>query len=495
MSIRNGYEKLAGHYERPPPSYTEIDENKLLLSKESDENVKQVLGMRRSTFLLCLYLVFYGVFLVTGGLVFAVLESPGEEEVKISLIKARAKFLEENPCVKAAPLTGEEDFFRLRQDQTPTFIPLLTFQISDDSLEELIEKIIRANNRGVSAVRNVSGDPNWNFGQSLFFASTVVTTIGYGHVTPLSKIGKFFCIIYAILGIPLTLMLLTAMIERLKVPSDLFLRYLNSKLGHVCQPLNIQLLHLCVIGSILFTCFWFIPAAVFAYLEPEWDFLDSMYYCFISLTTIGLGDYIPGEWPHQANRPLYQVLTTGYLFSGLIFLMFTLTVFYEIPQLNFGIFFLLESDEEPSSSVQSEKVKLNSSRQDVVSRQNNQSDIENSEKQNCPSNSTYYNSIEKCRAETADMLEPYDYVTGDGMSVPENIPRLILLTTMQKGQKRTHLFVWSREGCGSEGEAVPRLQHLARSFYIVQSFISHHHHHHQQQQQQQQQHHHNDKRN
>lgn len=100
MSIRNGYEKLAGHYERPPPSYTEIDENKLLLSKESDENVKQVLGMRRSTFLLCLYLVFYGVFLVTGGLVFAVLESPGEEEVKISLIKARAKFLEENPCVK-----------------------------------------------------------------------------------------------------------------------------------------------------------------------------------------------------------------------------------------------------------------------------------------------------------------------------------------------------------------------------------------------------------
>lgn len=134
---------------------------------------------------------------------------------------------------------------------------------------------------------------------------------GYGHVTPLSKIGKFFCIIYAILGIPLTLMLLTAMIERLKVPSDLFLRYLNSKLGHVCQPLNIQLLHLCVIGSILFTCFWFIPAAVFAYLEPEWDFLDSMYYCFISLTTIGLGDYIPGEWPHQANRPLYQVLTTG----------------------------------------------------------------------------------------------------------------------------------------------------------------------------------------
>lgn len=38
---------------------------------------------------------------------------------------------------------------------------------------------MRASNRGVSAARNVSGGPNWSFGQSLFFSSTVVTTIGY----------------------------------------------------------------------------------------------------------------------------------------------------------------------------------------------------------------------------------------------------------------------------------------------------------------------------
>jgi len=53
---------------------------------------------------------------------------------------------------------------------------------SDADLEALIEKIVSASNRGVSATRNASGEPNWSFGQSLFFSSTVVTTIGKNSI-------------------------------------------------------------------------------------------------------------------------------------------------------------------------------------------------------------------------------------------------------------------------------------------------------------------------
>jgi potassium channel subfamily K protein 1 len=55
--------------------------------------------------------------------------------------------------------------------------------LSDDDLEKLIEEVVKASNRGVSAARNASGEPNWSFGQSLFFSSTVVTTIGNNFVS------------------------------------------------------------------------------------------------------------------------------------------------------------------------------------------------------------------------------------------------------------------------------------------------------------------------
>ena len=134
---------------------------------------------------------------------------------------------------------------------------------------------------------------------------------GYGHVTPLSEGGKIFCIVYALIGIPMTLMLLTALVDRLMVPTTWLLRYLNAKLGHLYQPFNIRVFHLLAIATLLVTFFFLIPAGIFNLLEPDWNYLDSIYYCFISLTTIGLGDYIPGDSPNQPLRPLYKIGTTG----------------------------------------------------------------------------------------------------------------------------------------------------------------------------------------
>ncbi|XP_041979911.1 potassium channel subfamily K member 1-like isoform X2 [Aricia agestis] len=262
------------------------------------------------------------LYLTMGAMVFQALEGPLErakEENKRKTVEGlKMNFLENNPC------------------------------IADEELETLLEQVVRASGQGVSSSKNVTGGPNWSFGQSLFFSSTVVTTIGYGHVTPLTRTGKLFCMVYALLGIPLTLVLLSALVERLLQPATALLRTLNSALGHLYRPFTIRLVHLFIIVSILVIFFLAVPAAVFTTLEPDWEYLDSFYYCFISLTTIGLGDYIPGDSPGQPYRPAYKVATTFYLIIGLTFVMLTLTVFYDIPQLNLStVFSSMKLDEDP----------------------------------------------------------------------------------------------------------------------------------------------------
>lgn len=53
------------------------------------------------------------------------------------------------------------------------------------------------------------------------------------------------------------------------------------------KDLHVRLAHLLIVLLLLLVIFFFIPSAIFSALEPAWNYTDSLYYCFISLTTIG----------------------------------------------------------------------------------------------------------------------------------------------------------------------------------------------------------------
>lgn len=44
--------------------------------------------------------------------------------------------------------------------------------------------------------------------------------------------------------------------------------------------------------------FLLLPSLIFSYFE-EWSFADAMYYSFVTLSTIGFGDFVPTFGPHQ----------------------------------------------------------------------------------------------------------------------------------------------------------------------------------------------------
>lgn len=270
---------------------------------------------------LLLLIAFYIFYLFIGAVVLDNLESPHEAQ----LIDELNKFVED---------------FRHRHNEC----------VSINELNEFIKQVSIANDQGVPALKNVSKEQNWSFGQAVFFSGTVLTTIGYGDVYPQTEMGKVFCIIFASFGIPITLLLLYAIIERLMVKTSkvltIFVEKVQPVLNKVAltqQPVERPHMHvlfafLCTFMVLVFL--FLIPAAVYADIE-DWSFLNAFYYCFISLSTVGLGDYVPGDSESQKHRHLYKIFSTLYLIVGVMVMVWLLEIYSEIPEFNFYKYFTL----------------------------------------------------------------------------------------------------------------------------------------------------------
>ena len=115
--------------------------------------------------------------------------------------------------------------------------------------------------------------------------------LGYGHISPQTRCGRLFCICYALLGIPLLLI----MLGEIGIRIHNFGQRLDKQLNHGWFPRLGKYFRLLLISVFGFTLFILIPAAFMISVE-EWDYDIAVYYSIISLTTIGFGDFVAGNF-------------------------------------------------------------------------------------------------------------------------------------------------------------------------------------------------------
>ncbi|XP_026186145.1 uncharacterized protein kcnk4a [Mastacembelus armatus] len=205
------------------------------------------------------------LYLVMGALVFRTLEAPTESSAYKDLLKMKRNFLSNNSCVT------EMDFHKL------------------------VKGVVSAVETGLDVGSlSVNFTSRWDLASAFFFCGTIITTIGFGNLSPRTWYGQLFCVCYALVGIPMFGILLAGVGDNMgtvlrRAVSKMETLFLKRKV----RPTTVRVIS--AVLSILIGCLIFlaVPTVVFQKVE-DWSFLESLYFVVITLTTVGFGDYVPG---------------------------------------------------------------------------------------------------------------------------------------------------------------------------------------------------------
>lgn len=249
-------------------------------------------AMRNSTLLTILAAVL--LYLVLGALVFGWLESSREELAHRELLTSRMAFLQNHSCVNPYSLT------------------------------EFTEKVVDAIEAGVDVKSTSNFSSRWVFSNAFFFCGTIITTIGFGNISPKTKGGQLFCIFYALVGIPMFGILLAGVGDHLGT----LLRRAVAKIETLflrkgVKPTSVRVIS--AVFSILIGCLIFIAVPTMVFQEVEsWSLLEAGYFVVITLTTVGFGDYVTEN--RRDGTPLYKPLVWLWIVFGMAYFASILTM-------------------------------------------------------------------------------------------------------------------------------------------------------------------------
>ncbi|KAK7922438.1 hypothetical protein WMY93_009340 [Mugilogobius chulae] len=246
----------------------------------------------RCTTLLAL-LVGVMIYVGLGALVFSTLEEKQEKKAYYDLLTTREALLQNHSCV------------------------------SEVEFNKLVKRVMSAVEAGLDTNSlSANFSTRWDIASAFFFCGTIITTIGFGNLSPRTWTGQLFCVCYALVGIPMFGILLAGVSDHMGT----VLRRAVAKIEKLFLKRKVRQTTVRVISavlSILIGCLIFlaVPTVVFHEVE-EWSFIESLYFVVITLTTVGFGDFVPGG----REGGMFKLLVLLWIVFGLAYFASILTM-------------------------------------------------------------------------------------------------------------------------------------------------------------------------
>uniref|UniRef100_A0AAY4A471 Potassium channel domain-containing protein n=1 Tax=Denticeps clupeoides TaxID=299321 RepID=A0AAY4A471_9TELE len=198
--------------------------------------------------------------------------------------------------------------------------------IQMDALRVLLRQYEEAN---VAGIRLHGFRPRWDFSGAFYFVGTVVSTIGFGMTTPATIAGKMFLIFYGLIGCAATILFFNLFLERIITMLAYIMRWCHERqLRHSgigrdnsrseddslegWKPSVYYVMLILGVAAVLIACS---ASALYSTME-DWDYFESLYFCFVAFSTIGFGDLVSSQRESYPAQEAYRLGNCLFILMG-----------------------------------------------------------------------------------------------------------------------------------------------------------------------------------